>query len=140
MMPKAPILLMVPIAMFTHDLMPVPAKIQPGEGRLRIDRNFSFVQLSGYREARLEAAAARLVEHVAAKPGIAMNPGLGSHPPAATLVVYCDHAAAPVQSAQDDESYRLTVTAVGARLDAPNPLGVLRGMETFLQLVDLDAN
>jgi hexosaminidase len=126
--------------MFAHDLMPVPAKIQPGEGRLRIDRNFSFVQLSGYREARLEAAAARLVEHVAAKTGIAMNPGLGSHPPAATLVVYCDHAAAPVQSAQDDESYRLTVTAVGARLDAPNPLGVLRGMETFLQLVDLDAN
>jgi hexosaminidase len=44
-----------------------------------------------------------------------------------------------VQSAQEDESYRLTVTPLGARLDAPNPLGVLHGMQTFLQLVDLDA-
>jgi hexosaminidase len=62
------------------------------------------------------------------------------HPPEAPLVVYCDHASAPVQSAQEDESYRLTVTPLGARLDAPNPLGVLHGMQTFLQLVDLDAS
>jgi hexosaminidase len=140
MMPKAPILLMAPLALFAHNLMPVPAKIQPGAGRLRIDRNFAFVQLTGYREPRLEAAAARLVEHVARKTGIPMAPGIGVHPPAAPLVVYCDHASAPVQTAQEDESYRLTVTPMGARLDAPNPLGVLRGMETFLQLVDLDAD
>jgi hexosaminidase len=140
MMPKAPILLMVPMALFAHDLMPVPAKIQTGEGRMRIDRNFSFVQLSGYREPRLEAAAARLVEHVALKTGIPMNPGMGTHAPAAPLVVYCDHASAPVQTAQEDESYRLTVTPLGAKLDAPTPLGVLRGMETFLQLVDLDSS
>jgi hexosaminidase len=106
---------------------------------LRIDRNFAFVQLTGYREPRLEAAAARLVEHVARKTGIPMNPGIGVHAPAAPLIVYCDRASEPVQSAQEDESYRLTVTPVGARLDAPNPLGVMRGMETFLQLVDLDA-
>jgi len=139
MMLKASILLMAPLALFAHDLMPVPAKIQPGAGRMRIDRNFAFVQLNGYREPRLEAAAARLVEHVAQKTGIPMAPTIGVHAPAAPLVVYCDHASAPVQSAQEDESYRLTVTPVGARLDAPNPLGVLRGMETFLQLVDLDA-
>jgi hexosaminidase len=139
MMPKAPILLMAPLALFAHDLMPVPAKLQPGAGRLRIDRNFAFVQLTGYREPRLEAAAARLVEHVARKTGIPMNPGIGVHAPAAPLIVYCDRASEPVQSAQEDESYRLTVTPVGARLDAPNPLGVMRGMETFLQLVDLDA-
>src|ERR1039458_4007980 len=139
MMPKAPILLMAPFALFAHDLMPVPAKLQPAAGRLRIDRNFAFVQLNGYREPRLEAAAARLVEHVARKTGIPMAPGIGVHAPAAPLVVYCDHSSAPAQSAQEDESYRLTVTPLGARLDAPNPLGVLRGMETFLQLVDLDA-
>ena len=140
MMPKAPILLMAPLALFAHNLMPVPAKLQPGAGRLRIDRNFAFVQLNGYREPRLEAAAARLVEQVARKTGIPMAPGIGVHAPEAPLVVYCDHASAPVQSAQEDESYRLTVTPLGARLDAPNPLGVLRGMQTFLQLVDLDAS
>jgi len=139
MMPKAPILLMAPLVLFAHDLMPVPAKLQPGEGRLRIDRNFAFVQLNGYREPRLEAAAARLVEQVSRKTGIPMAPGIGVHAPVAPLIVYCDHASAPVQSAREDESYRLTVTPLGARLDAPNPLGVLHGMQTFLQLVDLDA-
>ena len=139
MMPKAPILLMAPLALFAHDLMPVPAKLQPGEGRLRIDRNFAFVQLNGYREPRLEAAAARLIEQVSRKTGIPMAPGMGVHAPEAPLIVYCDHASAPVQSAQEDESYRLTVTPLGARLDAPNPLGVLHGMQTFLQLIDLDA-
>jgi hexosaminidase len=139
MMPKAPILLMAPLALFAHDLMPAPAKLQPGAGRLRIDRNFAFVQLNGYREPRLEAAAARLVEQVARKTGIPMAPGIGVHAPEAPLVVYCDHASAPVETAQEDESYRLTVTPLGARLDAPNPLGVLRGMQTFLQLVDLES-
>jgi hexosaminidase len=140
MMPKAPILLMLPMAMFAHNLMPVPAKLQPGAGRMRIDRNFAFVQLNGYREPRLEAAAARLVEQMSRKTGIPMAPGIGVHAPAAPLVVYCDHASSTVQSTQEDESYRLTVTSLGARLDAPNPLGVLHGMQTFLQLVDLDAN
>jgi len=139
MMSRVPILLMAPLAMFAHDLMPVPAKFQPGVGRLRIDRNFAFVQLNGYREPRLEAAAARLVEQVSRKTGIPMNPGIGVHAPEAPLVVYCDHASAPVQAVEEDESYRLTVTPLGARLDAPNPLGVMHGMATFLQLVDLDA-
>jgi hexosaminidase len=139
MMHKAPIFLMAPLALFAHDLMPVPAKVQPGAGRLRIDGNFAFVQLNGYREARLETAAGRLVEHVARKTGIPMAPGIGVHAPAAPLVVYCDHASAAVQTAQEDESYRLTVTPLGARLDAPTPLGVMHGMETFLQLVGMDA-
>ena len=138
MMPKAAILLMAPVTLFAHSLMPVPAKMQAGEGRLRIDRNFAFIQLSGYREQRLEAAGARLVQDVARKTGIAMRPGVGLHAPSPALIVYCDHASAPVQSAQEDESYRLVVTPLGARLDAPNPLGVMRGMATFLQLVDLD--
>jgi hexosaminidase len=34
-----------------------------------------------------------------------------------------------------DESYTLAVTPAGAVLQAPEPWGVLRGMETFLQLV-----
>jgi hexosaminidase len=35
----------------------------------------------------------------------------------------------------EDESYTLEVDSQQARLSAPNPLGVLRGLETFLQLV-----
>ena len=135
-MSKLPILLMAPMALFAHDLMPVPATFQPAQGRLRIDGDFR-VELTGYREPRLEAAGARLVEHVAVKTGIPMRPGTAA--PAA-LVVRCEHAAAGVQQAHEDESYRLTITPQQARLEAATPLGVLRGMETFLQMVDLDGD
>jgi len=134
MMTKVLVFLMVPLAILAHDLMPAPAKIAPGQGRLRIDGNFC-VELTGYREARLEAAAARLIDSVSRRTGIPIRPGAG----AATLLVHCERASAPVQAAREDESYRLVVTPQQARVDAPNPLGVLRGMETFLQMVDLDA-
>jgi hexosaminidase len=140
MMTKVLFVLMTPWAMMTmtamagHDLMPVPAKIALGQGRLRIDGNFR-VELTGYREARLEKAAARLTENLSRRTGIPIRPGAS----AATLLVHCDRASAAVQAAREDESYRLVVTPRQARLDAPNPLGVLRGMETFLQMVDLDA-
>jgi hexosaminidase len=133
MMSKALLLMMTPLALCAHNLMPVPAKFQPAQGRLRIDGNFR-VELTGYREPRLEAAAARLVAHVSAKTGIPMRPGTAP----AALAVRCEHAGAAVQQAREDESYRLTITAQQARLEAATPLGVLRGMETFLQMVDLD--
>jgi hexosaminidase len=126
--------LMAPLAILGHNLMPVPAKMQAGQGRLRIDGNFR-VELTGYREVRLEAAAARLTRNISRRTGYPMRPGAS----AATLLVHCEHASAAVQAVSEDESYRLVVTPQQARLDAPNPLGVLRGMETFLQMVDLDA-
>ena len=134
MMMKVLFFLMAPLAMWGHDLMPAPAKIAPGQGRLRIDGSFR-VELAGYREARLEAAAARLTDSVSRRTGVPIRPGTG----AAMLLVHCERASAAVQAVREDESYRLVVTPQQARLDAPNPLGVLRGMETFLQMVDLDA-
>ena len=46
-------------------------------------------------------------------------------------------AARPVQKLGEDESYELTVTDSGAKLTAPTTLGVLRGLQTFLQLVQI---
>ena len=42
----------------------------------------------------------------------------------------------PVQELGEDESYKLDVTNSGARLNAATTLGVMRGLETFLQLVE----
>ncbi len=121
----------------TYNLMPQPAEIEPGSGRLVIDGSFR-VALDGYREPRLEAAAARLIRRLSLQTAIPLSDGLENDPAKATLVLHCDHAGEAVQSVREDESYQLEVTPQQARLTAPTPVGVLRGMETFLQLVDLD--
>jgi hexosaminidase len=55
-------------------------------------------------------------------------------------VVHTDHASKEIQEFGEDESYSLEVTANGAKLNAANPLGVLRGLQTFLQLVEVSPN
>src|SRR5208337_3779506 len=121
-----------------YNLMPQPAKLEPGSGRLVIDGRFR-VALDGYREPRLEAATARLLQRLSLETGIPFRNGLEIEPGKATLVLHCDHGGEAVQSVREDESYQLDVTPQQARLSAPTPVGVLRGMETFLQLVELDA-
>ncbi len=113
-------------------VMPAPAKVTRGEGALIIDQTF-HVALTGYDEPRLRHALARFIQNLEKATGI---PFSGGDVPA--LVVHCDHASNPVQAFGEDESYALTVDSKQARLDAPNPLGVLRGLETFLQLADAD--
>jgi hexosaminidase len=122
----------------TYNLMPQPAELTPGSGRLVIDGSFR-VALEGYEEPRLEAAAARLIGRLSLETGIPFRSGLEIEPGKATLVLHCERAGETVQSVREDESYQLDVTPQGARLTAATPVGVLRGMETFLQLVELDA-
>ena len=102
-------------------LMPWPAKVEVGQGSLAMGP-MPRVMFSGYSEPRLERAARRIGEVVA--PG---SP--------AAIEIRCDHASEPVEQLGEDESYRLRITREVARLEAPNPLGVLRGLETFRQLI-----
>jgi len=127
-----------PVFSQTYNLMPQPAELVPGEGRLVIDGSFR-VSLEGYQEPRLEAAAARLIQRLSARTGIPMIDVVEKEPGKAALVIRCGHAGEPIQSVREDESYQLEVTPQQARITAPTPVGVLRGIETFLQLVDLDS-
>ncbi len=119
------------------NLMPQPAEVTPGSGRLVIDGTFR-VALTGYEEPRLHDAAARLVGRLSRQTGIPLDTALAKDPAQAALVIHCARAGEPVQALGEDESYVLEVTSQQAKLSAPTPLGVLRGMETFLQLVWLD--
>ena len=118
-------------------LMPLPASVTRATGAMRLDGSFTIV-LEGYREARLDHAADRLREHLAKETGLIFLPGTTG----AGMVLHVRTAGAskPVQEVGEDESYRLEVTAQGATLTAPNPLGVLRGMQTFLQMPHATAN
>jgi len=117
------------------NLMPWPSKIALKPGSLPIDQSFR-IAFAGYQEPRLRAAAERFIAHLSAQTGIPVPIDIVQDPVQATLEIQCEHAGEPIQKLGEDESYRLDVTEKHARLTAPTPLGVLRGLETFLQLVE----
>ncbi len=113
-------------------LVPLPANVQQGTGRMKLDNNFTVV-MQGYGEPRLVRAAERLQQRIALTTGIIFLPtASGAH---IVLTVRTAGASKPVQELGEDESYILQVTTAGATLTASNPLGVLRGMQTFLQSI-----
>ena len=118
------------------NLMPMPEKIAVNPGRLTIDDGFT-ARLSGHRDPLLTSAVERLYDRLQRKTGIPIGAVSGDEP-AVIFEIHCTGPGEPVQSLTADESYRLEVTDRGARLEASSPIGILRGMETFLQLVDLD--
>ncbi len=56
----------------------------------------------------------------------------------AVLLLECEGPGEKIQSPVEDESYTLRTKNGMARIQAANPLGILRGIETFLQLVVQD--
>ena len=128
-------MLLSPGAFADLGLMPMPPSVQPGRGALSVTPHFS-VALDGYREKRLDDAVGRTIHRLEKKTGISIPSGLARNSSDATLVIKCSQAGKPVQDVSEDESYSLTVTSRQAALTAPNPLGVLHGLETLLQLVD----
>jgi len=120
--------------MVEHTLMPVPRSIVFDSGSLAIDLPFRAA-LGGYVEPRLERAVARLTTRLTAETGLAIGTGQAADR-AVSLTVHTMRAAGAVQAAVEDESYTLVVRPDGAALRAATPYGTLRGLETFLQLVE----
>jgi hexosaminidase len=110
--------------------MPQPAHLIMGEGQMPVGQDFS-VALPQNADARLHAAAARLIAHLSTRSGMPLIPD-SANP---RLIMECAAPGNSVQSLGEDESYKLTITSAKALLTAPNPLGLLRGLATFEQLV-----
>ncbi len=115
------------------NLMPMPSSVQVGTGQLPVTQTFG-VDVTGFHDASLDSEIERFATRLSRQTGIPFWSKPGTVP---TLTIHADHARAAVQKLGEDESYELTVSDSGAKLTAPNPLGVLRGLETFLQLVQI---
>lgn len=113
-------------------LMPVPAHLERGEGQFVIDGNFD-VRLDGYKEPRLEEAKQRFLQKLSDETGIPL--WRTKQDPKFALVIITAGPSEAVQKLGEDESYHLKVSAQGVQLTAKNPLGVLHGLQTVLQLV-----
>jgi len=118
-------------------LLPKPAKIELNEGKLTIDSGFS-VTTTGSGAAHLEQAVSRFINRLEKRTGIPLAHEQMPEAETAVLEILCEGEGEQVQSVRADESYTLVVTHAQARLTAPSPVGIFRGLETFLQLIDID--
>jgi hexosaminidase len=116
------------------NLMPIPANLRMGTGRLVIDPSFS-VGIGSNSDPRLQRAVERFLNDLRRQTGMLPLDMKVTDPSKATLVIRAEHANKEVLALGEDESYSLDVTTSGARLDAPTTLGALHGLQTFLQLV-----
>ena len=116
------------------NLMPIPSSFQFGDGQMMIDQSFS-VAIVGYDDARIERGVQRFLLDLSRQTGMPLSahPGSSNKP---ELTIWTERASKEIQEPGEDESYALEVSATGATLSAPTPLGTLHGLQTFLQLVE----
>lgn len=113
-------------------VMPLPSQSQSGNGEFLIDGSFG-IELTGYTEPRLERAQQRFLNLLSRETGIPLWREAATNK--ATFTVHTDGPSLPVQQLGEDESYRLVISTSRVQLSAANPLGVMHGLQTFLQLV-----
>jgi hexosaminidase len=115
----------------TLPIMPIPASMQQGPGEFLIDTHFA-VSFSGFNEPRLQRARQRFFDTLKGETGIpfGLEPSTPAH-----FLIHTEGPSATIQKLGEDESYHLAVTPDTIHLTAANPLGVMHGLQTLLQLV-----
>jgi hexosaminidase len=116
----------------SHGLMPLPAHMTDGQGQLLIDGGFN-VAIAGTDDTRVRGAKVRFMAMLGKETGIPF--GVGPADPTASLTISAAGPSDKVGKVGEDESYHLEITPQRATLTAPNALGVMHGLQTFLQLV-----
>jgi hexosaminidase len=122
--------------MKNHNLMPVPASLRFNTGRFPITSSLT-VGVKGHNDGRLRSAIDRAMRRLESRTGLTFARGLSQEANAA-LVIQCQAGGHAIPSVDEDESYSLEVSASQAVINAPTVVGVLRGLETFQQLLDGD--
>jgi hexosaminidase len=111
-------------------VMPAPLQATVSGGRIAVTGELAIGGV-GSTDARLNAAITRALARWHSRLGAE---GAGT----LTLVIHCGGPGAAVPSLSEDESYSLDVADSGSVLSAPTAVGVMRGLETFLQLPQRD--
>jgi hexosaminidase len=114
-------------------IMPLPANVTAGAGEFAIDGKLS-VALDGFTDQRLVKARQRFLDTLGRETGI---PFMRAEMASGTAQFHIQTAGHDKEILElgEDESYHLEVQPDAVRLSAANPLGVMHGLQTFLQLV-----
>jgi hexosaminidase len=120
------------------DLMPMPAKITPAEGKHRVADGF-YVAGDANPAARAFKAASRFMFRLSGRTGIFFKQDflLTQAVSDQASLVYKYEKAGRLEPFED-ESYTLAIGPEKIALTAITDIGILRGLETLLQLLDAD--
>jgi hexosaminidase len=120
-------------------LIPMPQNISPTHGALAIEKDFR-VSLSGYVDPTLTRSVGRFLQAIQKKTGLSIPLSPIANRRKAKLQIQCKRPGERIQTISADESYALEIHVEGAHLVANTPIGIFRGLETFLQLVNSERN
>jgi hexosaminidase len=119
------------------NLMPWPARIEQQEGFFKLARLPRFDVKGG--DERVQQAIAHLKRQLRAETGFPFTKKV-NHNPAPLFFIRCETPGQKLQALGEDESYNLIVSENKVELTAATPLGILRGAETLLQLIQRDTH
>ena len=118
------------------NLMPWPASVKPADGWLTIEPSFTLVVKGS--DSQLQSVTQIFLTDLRRHTGmLATSFQVGTGSQAGQLEIQSSAANKNPLQLGEDESYTLTVTSAKAELNAPTTLGVMRGLQTFLQLVQV---
>ena len=116
------------------NLMPWPSHVTQQEGFLVLSHTPQIELTCG--DERVHHALNRFVQNLSARTGVPFDRDFSGTPDGPPFVIHCTGPGLRVQALEEDESYHLTVSQTGIELTAANPLGIMHGLETVLQLVE----
>ncbi len=120
-----------------RNLMPVPASISWRTGRLSVAKSFT-VAATGKTDERLKNYIFRAMRRLEGRTVMEMPRELSNDAANAALLIETQSTGNAIPRLGDDESYNLEINDRQAKITAPTTVGAMRGLETFLQLLDTD--
>jgi hexosaminidase len=119
-------------------LMPWPENVKtvPGSTRFVVENSFS-VSIPANADRHLRKAVAIFLDDLRRHTGSLPLDFAFAEPQKGQLQISVENASKVIQELGEDESYTLEVSASAANLKASTTLGAMRGLQTFLQLVEV---
>jgi hexosaminidase len=121
------------------NLMPWPSQLEQQSDSLNLHGTLR-IESTGGGDERVNHALARFQSQLSLQAGVPFNSPLSDMKAAPVLSIHCESHGLAVQSLTEDESYHLVIDAKHIELTAPNPLGIMHGLKTLLQLVQSGPN
>ncbi|MBC7898896.1 MAG: family 20 glycosylhydrolase, partial [Saprospiraceae bacterium] len=120
-----------------RNLMPIPASINWKTGRLPVSKTFA-VALKGQTDERLKSYVSRIMRRIEGRTILEFSREFSASAENAQVLVETQSTGKPIPSVGDDESYTLEISDKQAKISAPTTVGAMRGLETFIQLLETD--